>query len=256
MAPAMATPLIEVVGASAGYGGVAVLRDVTLTIAPDECLAVVGANGAGKTTLLRLVAGVLRPLAGRVVREASLRVGYVPQERTLDAIFPLTARDVVEQGRLTGLHRRERATGDHAAIDTALERAGVGALARQPFGALSGGQKQRVLVARALASEPSLVVLDEPTHGMDPPAERNLMDLLRRLHDDERLAVVFATHDLALAANYAARLALIDGTRDLFTVGHATEMLTDERLSSLYDRPMRVREVDGWRTVLVGPAPC
>jgi ABC-type Mn2+/Zn2+ transport system ATPase subunit len=255
MAPAM-PPLVEVVGANAGYGRVAVLRDITLAIAADEFLAVVGANGAGKTTLLRLLAGVLRPLSGHVRRARPLRVGYVPQERTLDAIFPLTARDVVRQGRLPVAGRSAGATAHDSAVDAALDRTSVRGLADAPFGGLSGGQKQRVLVARALATEPALVILDEPTHGMDPPAERALMDLLRDLHADERLAVVLATHDLSLAGNYATRLALVDRSRDLFSVGHVADLLTDARLSGLYASPMRVREVDGWRTVLVGGAAC
>jgi ABC-type Mn2+/Zn2+ transport system ATPase subunit len=248
------SPLVTLRDAAVGYGGVPVLRDVGLSVRSRDVLALVGANGAGKTTLLRTIAGVLRPIAGRVDRQPGLRIGYVPQESDLHPVFPLAALDVVLHGRL-GRGRRLSGADRAAAVQT-LERAGVAGLAATSFAALSGGQKQRVLVARALAAEPSLIVLDEPTRGMDPPSERSLMDLLARLSADGGHAIVFATHDLTLAANYAERLALVDRRRALVTVGTLAELLTEERLSHLYDAPMHVRPVDGWRTVFAGGAPC
>lgn len=252
----MGEPLVELRDATLGYGGRPVLAAITATIARGDFVAVVGPNGSGKTTLLRAIAGILPARSGQVIRRPAV-VGYVPQERDLDPVYPLSAMDVALQGRVARLGPwRRPAVADHQLARDALGRAGAEPLAKVPFHELSGGQKQRVLIARALASEPDLLVLDEPTLGTDPASERSIMDLLGRLHAAEGLTIVFATHDLALAGNYAKRLALVDRERRVFRVAPGAEILTDEVLSGLYGRAMRVVVVDGWRTILVGGAPC
>ncbi len=253
----MVRPLVEFYTVTLGYGGQVVFRDLTFTVEADEFLAFVGPNGAGKTTLLRAITGILAPAGGRLHRPHPVAVGYVPQERALDPVFPLSALDVVLQGRIARLGPwRAPGAGDRDLARRAMAQAGVTALERESFHNLSGGQKQRVLIARALAAQPALLVLDEPTAGMDPVSERAVMDLLLRLHAEEGLAVVMATHNLALAGNYARRLALVDRERQLFRLGPSAEVLTEETLSGLYGRRVRVHDIDGWRTVLVGVAPC
>ena len=249
----MAEALVSLHGVSLGYPGRPVLDDVTLTVEQGDFLVLVGPNGAGKTTLLRGLAGLLPPRSGHVIRRADVAIGYVPQERELDPIFPLSALDVVMQGRIARLGPGGRpAPRDRDVVRRSMAETDAGALASAPFRTLSGGQKQRVLLARALAAEPTLMVLDEPTSGTDPASESGLMAVLRSLRVERGLTVVLATHDLTLAANHATRVALVDRARRLFRVGAEAEILRDDVLTRLYGCDVRVRQVEGWRAVLVG----
>ncbi len=249
----MAEWLVSLHDVSLGYPGRPVLDHVTLTVEQGDVLVLVGPNGAGKTTLLRGLAGLLRPRSGRVIRRADAAVGYVPQERELDPIFPLSGLDVVMQGRTARLGPGRRpAARDRDVVRRCLEETDATALARAPFRTLSGGQKQRVLLARALAAEPTLMILDEPTGGTDPASEGGLLDVLRRLRTERGLTVVLATHDLTLAANHATRVAIVDRARGVFRVGPEAEILRDDVLTRLYGCDVRVRPVDGWRAVLIG----
>jgi ABC-type cobalamin/Fe3+-siderophores transport system ATPase subunit len=139
--------------------------------------------------------------------------------------------------------------GDREAARAALGRVGLGDLWGRPFGTLSGGQRQRTLIARALAAEPRLLALDEPTNGMDPAAELSAMDLLRALHAAGGIAVVMVSHRLEAVANYARRLAFVDKDQELWKVGPLDEMLRPEALSRLYGREVVVREEGGRRFV-------
>jgi ABC-type Mn2+/Zn2+ transport system ATPase subunit len=254
--PAMAEPLVEFQDVSLGYGGHRVLGALTFGVLSGDFLALVGPNGAGKTTLLRAIAGILPPQGGRLTRR-DVRVGYVPQERELDPVFPLSALEVALQGRIGPVGPgRLPGAADRAIARQALARAEVAALESQAFHELSGGQKQRVLIARALAAEPTLLILDEPTAGTDPAAERALMDLLGSLHAAGSLTICLASHNLGAVANYARRIALVDHARGLIALGASADLLTDESLSRLYGRPMRVRRVEGWRTIIAGGALC
>jgi len=248
-------PLVRLDDASIGYGGRALLQGVTVAVEPEDFLAVVGPNGGGKTTLLRTLLGMLPPIAGRRSAESPLRVGYVPQRDHVDALWPLGCGDVVGMGRVPGIGpgRRLRPP-DVEAAERALSRVGLKELWKRPFGTLSGGQRQRTLIARALASEPRLLALDEPTNGMDPSAELSAMDLLRELHGGGGLAVVMISHRLEAVANYARRLAFVDKEQGLWKVGPLAEMLRPEALTHLYGREVIVREEGGRRFVYpVGP---
>lgn len=196
-----------------GYAGRAVVRQVSLDVRPGEFLALVGPNGSGKTTLLRGLLGLLPPLAGRVERAPALRVGYVPQRETLDPLYPLSGYDVALLGacrdlpfwRPVGAAERERTL---AALDAVRARAFAG----ERYGRLSGGQRQRILIARALATQPSLLVLDEPTAGVDPQTEVAIVELLDGLRGTNGLAVWMVTHQIqALEGRIDRTLALTDG---------------------------------------------
>ncbi|MFO0583569.1 MAG: metal ABC transporter ATP-binding protein [Anaeromyxobacter sp.] len=242
--------LVSLAGAAIGHGRRPLLEGIDLAIPAGDFLAVVGPNGGGKTTLVRTLIGAIPLVRGRLDRPRPVRVGYVPQREHVDTAWPFTAAEVVLQGRtaLAGPLRRLGAA-DRAAAAHALERVGLPHVAGKQFGELSGGQRQRTLIARALAAEPELLVLDEPTSGMDPAAELALTDFLRDLHAGGGLAIVMVSHRLDTVASAPARLAFVDKDKPLFRVGATAEMLVPEALGALYGRPVAVREVDGKRFV-------
>ncbi|HTT71312.1 MAG TPA: metal ABC transporter ATP-binding protein [Anaeromyxobacteraceae bacterium] len=253
MSPSAPSTLVAVEDAAIGYGS-PFLRGISLNVATGDFLAIVGPNGGGKTTLLRALLGVQPVLSGRRVQNAPLRIGYVPQRDHVDAFWPLTVAEVAIMGRYRLIARGRRPKGvDRAAVTTALDRVGIADLAPRSFRTLSGGQRQRTLIARALASEPELLALDEPTSGMDPPAELDAMDVLRELHRAGGLAVVMVSHRLEAVANYASRLAFVDKDRQLFHVGSLESMVTPDALGELYGRRVNVREENGRRFVYPEP---
>jgi ABC-type Mn2+/Zn2+ transport system ATPase subunit len=224
--------LVTLTDVSLGYGTRPVLAHVSLAVERGEFAALLGRNGAGKTTLFRGMLGLIPVLAGRVEYGFDRRnapPGYVPQKESLDPIFPLTAYDVVLMGAAArvpplgrvGARRRRLAA-------ECLTRVGLADVAGEPFWALSGGQKQRVLIARALAVEPALLLLDEPTAGVDPGAEAAIIDVIARLHRDDGLTVVIVSHDLRLIREVVGSVIWVGN--GAVTKGATTEMLSAERL--------------------------
>jgi ABC-type Mn2+/Zn2+ transport system ATPase subunit len=208
------TPLIALDDVGIGHDGRPVLTQVSFQVVRGEFMALLGPNGAGKTTLLRGILGLVPLLAGRITwgfDRAASPPGYVPQRETLDPIFPLTAFEVVLMGtyaRIPPLRRVGRAARRQAALR--LAEVGLAAQAEQPFASLSGGHKQRALIARALAAEPEVLLLDEPTAGVDGDAERAIMDLISRLNRERGLTVVLVSHDLRLVRGLAHAVAWVE----------------------------------------------
>ncbi|ULB11492.1 metal ABC transporter ATP-binding protein [Cereibacter azotoformans] len=163
-----------------------ILSDVSLAVAPGEIVTIVGPNGSGKSTLLRALLGILPPAAGSVRRKPGLRIGYVPQRLQVDGTLPLTA------ARFLSLPRRHGT----AEVETALRRVGVPDVAGRQLADLSGGQFQRVLLARALLTDPELLMLDEPTQGLDQPGEAAFYRLIEEVRSTTGAAVLMVSHDL------------------------------------------------------------
>jgi ABC-type Mn2+/Zn2+ transport system ATPase subunit len=229
----MAEPLIALRDASFGYENQPILEHVSFTVEAGDFVGLLGPNGAGKTTLLRGIVGLIPPLAGSLeygFDGDSNPIGYVPQRDALDPIFPLTAAEVVLMGtyaRLRPLRPVGRAERGVAA--ECLEQVGMQAVAEQRFSALSGGQKQRVLIARALAADPCVLVLDEPTAGVDPGASAAIMEVVARFNRDRRLTVLLVTHQLRMLRPLAGVVVWVqDG---IAVCGPAEEMLTPERIT-------------------------
>ncbi len=226
---------------SFGYGAEPILQDVNIVIPAGDFVSVVGPNGSGKTTLLRLFLGLLKPDRGVVEvfglspRRARRRVGYVPQQPRLDPLFPVSALDVALMGRLgrtpaLGPWRR----ADREAALAALDEVGLADRAGDHFAALSGGQKQRVLIARALAGGPELLLLDEPTAGLDAHIEEDFYRLLEEFN--KRLTIVMVSHDLGFVSGFVKSVVCVG--RDV--VVHPTSAITGEVIADLYGGDVRL----------------
>jgi zinc transport system ATP-binding protein len=239
-----ARPVLEADHVSFSYGTDPAVDNVSLAIAPGEFCALVGPNGSGKSTLLRLLLGLLRPAGGEVrclgadprhLRDR-WRIGYVPQRHVLAPELPATVTEVVGTGRLArrGWWRPARAA-DRAAVAHALESVALADLGRRPVTALSGGQQQRVLIAKALASEPEVLVLDEPVAGVDAESQRLFRDSLVHLVHDHGAAVLLVSHELGAVADDLDRVLvmkrkiLFDGPpRDLAARGVSLGVHADD----------------------------
>lgn len=247
----MTIPLLEFREARFGYGRAVVLDRVSLDVRRGDLLGLVGPNGAGKTTLLKGLLGALPPMAGEVrwERDRPPRIGFVPQRENLNPIWPLRVLDVVLMGRCVLRGPLRRFSGvDRNAAAAALDAAGIGSLADSPIANLSGGQVQRTLLARALASEPELLILDEPTTGMDLSGSTAMLRLIRRLHDERNLTVLFVSHDLNAVAAIASRIVLLH--EGAVKEGDAESILSPEILGAVYGLDVAVGEVGGCRVVV------
>ena len=209
---------LEVRDLTVALGGRSVLYDVNLSVDVGELVGLIGPNGAGKTTLLRSILALVRPSSGQVLvggrraRSGRSRAGYVPQRHEFAWDFPISVENVVMTGRAghLGLLRRP-GVADWRIVGEAIERVGMGDLRGRPVGELSGGQRQRVLVARALALQPSVLLLDEPFTGLDMPTQDLLTDLFFDLSREGK-AVLMTTHDLVGALDTCTRIALLNQT--------------------------------------------
>jgi manganese/iron transport system ATP-binding protein len=240
---------------SAGYGDRTALEHVTLAVEPGSLLAVVGPNGAGKSTLLKLMAGLLQPWSGRIeilgapAGRESRRVAYVPQAELVDWGFPVTVEDVVMMGRFPRLGPiRRPGSDDRRAVREALAQVGMATHLRTQIGRLSGGQRRRVFLARALAAEPDVFLLDEPVTGIDPATQELLMDLLEA-EADRGKTIVATTHDLATAAQRFEQVLAVN--RTVVAYGPARILLDADVLAAAYGG--HVLQLDN-RTVVLDDA--
>jgi ABC-type Mn2+/Zn2+ transport system ATPase subunit len=247
-------PVVAIQDVSAGYGNRPALTDVSLTVRPGSLLAVIGPNGAGKSTLLKLIAGLIKPWSGRVTvlggppGAEARRIAYLPQAEAVDWDFPVTVGEVALMGRYPRLgffHNPGGADRDRAA--QALEQVGMADAAGRQVGALSGGQRRRVFLARALAAEPDLYLLDEPVTGVDARTQDDLMNVL----EGEAKAgktVIATTHDLITAAQRFHEAAFLNGR--VVAQGPADLVMDQRLLAETYGGHVLVLPGDGGRVLL------
>ncbi|MCK4273694.1 MAG: ABC transporter ATP-binding protein [Dehalococcoidales bacterium] len=247
----MDNELIVIDNAVVSYREDIALRGVSLKVSKGEFVGIIGPNGAGKTTLLTVVNGLGKLLEGKVRvlghyltpgngHSLRKRVGYVPQVQNIDPRMPICVREVVMIGRygILGLFRRP-GKSDYEIVDEALELVGMSHLTQRPIGHLSGGELQRVSIARALAQQPELLLLDEPTASLDWKAQSDILELVKMIHNTRSLTTLFVTHDLSCLPVTCDRVVLMkEGI--IWGEGSPGELLTDDNLSRLYDMPVSV----------------
>jgi len=237
------SPVLDVSQVTVRYEGQAVLDEISFRLSRGERIAVVGPNGAGKSTLFRVIAGVLHPTSGEVYicghkPGRHICIAYVPQRSQVDWTFPVNVADVVMMGRVgkLGLLRHPGAR-DWRIVRQCLDIVGIADLAQRQIGQLSGGQQQRMFIARALAQEAELILMDEPLAGLDVTSQEDIFHILEVLQGRE-VTVMVATHDLNMAAEKFDRVMLLN--RRLLGFGRADEVFVPERLQAAYGSYLRL----------------
>jgi ABC-type Mn2+/Zn2+ transport system ATPase subunit len=241
--------LVEVRGASFGYDRAPVLSDVTLDVPPQAFTGIVGPSGSGKTSLLRLLLGSVRPQRGTVSRRPGIAVSYVPQLETVDWNFPVTVGECVLMSRSTRRLLPWATPAEKADVAAVLDRLGIGDLARRHIRELSGGQQQRMFLARALLRRPGLLLLDEPTSGVDVGTRHDVLHLLDDLNR-EGLAIVLTTHDLNGMAAHLPHLVALH--RRVIAAGPPCAVIVPEVLEQTFGARMEVLEHLGMPVVVDG----
>ncbi len=237
----MKREIVRLKNVSVEYDGVKVLEDNNLTVYHDDFIGIIGPNGGGKTTLLKVIIGLVKPFRGEIrvfddiPQRGRRRIGYVPQVADFDRSFPISVRDTVLMGRL----KEKRLWGfnnknDCEAADRALRKVEMFDMRRRKTGDLSGGERQRVLIARALVSEPELLILDEPTASIDPKIKTGIYDLLNSLKD--RMAIILVTHDIGVISSYVDSVACLN--HKLYY--HGAKEIPPETLEAVYQCPVDI----------------
>ena len=244
-----ADSLINIRQVSFAYGTLPVLQQVDLQVLRGEFLGIVGPNAGGKSTLLKLILGLLTPQSGQIevlgksAQHNSHRLGYVPQHPSFPRTFPITVRQIVGLGRLGmapanrwwhALRPQHMTATDHAAVQRVLHEVEAANLADRQLDSLSGGQLQRVLLARALVSEPAVLLLDEPTANIDQRLESDIFDLLQQLN--QRMTILVVSHDVGFISAYVNRVACVNQT----LVCHQTDAIDGQVIHQLYEEQVRM----------------
>jgi zinc/manganese transport system ATP-binding protein len=233
------------------YGRDPVLVNVDLEIGAGEFVGIVGPSGSGKSTLLKAIAGSVEPIAGRIERDRGLSIGYVPQVETVNWFFPVTVREAVLMARIDGRRMPWPSRQEVVEAQAVLDRLGLAGLADRHIRELSGGQQQRMFLARAMLRDADLILLDEPTSGVDLATRHDILHLLAELNADG-LTVLLTTHDLNWVASHLPRIVCLNET--VIADGRPAEVLNPEALMLTYGAPMRV-VADGATVVVVDEEP-
>ena len=223
------------------YDAQVILEDVNLTIKQGEFIAVIGPNGGGKTTLIKLILGILKPQRGEITvlgqppKAAARRMGYVPQNTNISKVFPISVMDVALMGRLGKAGRAWRySEADRRRAEEALDRVGMLEHKKSPVLNLSGGQRQRVFIARALASDPEILFMDEPTDSVDQEWQAQIYNLLKELN--KSITIVVVSHDISILSSYVKSVACVNRT----VYYHDAAEITEEMLGKMYQCPVEL----------------
>ncbi|HEJ83301.1 MAG TPA: metal ABC transporter ATP-binding protein [Desulfobacteraceae bacterium] len=236
-------PVIEIEDLWFSYNGNVVLKNVHFKVEAGDFLAIIGPNGGGKTTLIKLILGIMRPDRGRIrvfggpPRRAAHRIGYVPQDIRVNKEFPIAVEDVVRMGLIgapPGAGKGSAKTGTQGVVQDALERVEMWEYRKRRMGELSGGQRQRVVVARALVTQPDLLVLDEPMANVDPKGQTDFYHYLQEIND--RVTITVVSHDFMVLSSYIRSVACV--SREVFF--HDAPEITQDMLQMAYHCPVEL----------------
>lgn len=253
------SPAVEFSNVTVAFHQTVALQEISFGISRGEFLGVIGPNGSGKTTLLKTILGLIKPVAGRVtvlgasghrIRRVRSRIGYVPQRKPIDVNFPVSVLDAVlmgSYGRLGWLrYPQEKEKANARAVLTAV---GLEEVSFHTAGHLSGGQQQRLFLARALVGEPELLLLDEPTAGVDVATRGQIVELVRHIHKERQLTTIYVTHNLNEVLPCVDRVMFLNRTVQI--LGDCDGVLNPEVLERLYGTPVKVVDDGGRRFLLI-----
>lgn len=250
--------VIQIKNLTASYNNEIALQDISMEIFKGEFVGILGPNGSGKTTLLKTILGLILPgngeirlFGGPVDSAARKRMGYVPQKGSIDLTFPVKVFDAVMMGRypMMGLFSYP-SRSDRMVVEEVLKGVDAWHLKDKPIGELSGGQVQRVWIARALVSNPEILLLDEPTTGLDVKSQGQIIDLIHHIHKDNGLTVLYVTHEVNNVSCYLDKVAYLK--KNLYAYGHPNEVIKVETLREVYAGEVEVLQGDGRPLVVVG----
>lgn len=240
--------LIKLEDVAIGYDKTGFLDSINLSIRHGQFWGIIGPNGGGKTTLLKTIVGLIPSVAGKVYNREGrpLIFGYVPQREKFDNIFPISVSEFVAMGRYIRIPvGRSLKNEDWTVVLSCLDKVEIPHLKDRPFRSLSGGEKQRSLIAHALAGEPDILILDEPTASMDIKGETAIMELIRRIKEDDKLTVLMVSHFLNTVARFADHVAVVDKDSSLFEAGIIEEVFRGETLSRIFGLDVTIEHVAG-----------
>jgi ABC-type Mn2+/Zn2+ transport system ATPase subunit len=251
--------ILSVSGVTLGYPGVTALSNISFSVKQGDFIGIIGPNGSGKSSLLKGILGLLNIMAGEIrfcdnrfdISQIRREIGYVPQKSKNDITFPALVQDVVLMGlyaQIGWFHPIKKQHRDKA-IES-LKLVGMADYAERPIGALSGGQQQRVMIARALAADPKLLMLDEPTASVDISAQQAILETLANLKSEKKMTILMVTHDINEVVHSCDKILLINSSRNYF--GTPGEVLTKENLKHVYGERIFVHDHKGHPHILVG----
>jgi len=227
--------LIKLDNVAIGYEKEVFVDSINLSIECNQFWGVLGPNGSGKTTLLKTILNLISPVSGNIVFNNELVFGYVPQNEKFDPIFPISVYELVSMGRYSRVKPGSRISQtDKSLIEKSIESAGISHLKDRTFRSLSGGEKQRALLARAIAGEPNILVLDEPTASVDIKGEAQIMDLVKNIQTESELAVLMVSHFLNTVSEFSDHIILVDKDNNIFQAGTKSEVLKKESLDKFF----------------------
>jgi len=243
MANEKTNSIIKFSNVSIGYGRKVIHENLNLSIDKKDFIGLVGPNGSGKTTFLKTLLGNVKPLSGKIEKN-NLVFGYVPQRDIVQPLLPYNVHDVVMMGRYS-LLKLFKSPGaiDEKIVNESLERVEISSLKSLNYNSLSGGQRQRVLIARALAVKPDVLILDEPTNGLDTPSHHSVLTLIEDLHEEFNLTILIVSHLLTDVANLVRKIMLFE--KGSFQFGIVDEIISEENLAKTYSANIEVKKIDG-----------